>query len=305
VAIGLVPLAIANTFYLRILILVALNLILVTGLNLLMGQAGQISLGQAAFFGIGAYASALFVTKGHLSFWLALPLAALISGMVAFLIGMPTLKLKGHYLAMATLGFGEIVYILLLQLRPVTGGPDGIIGIPAPAIGKILLDTPATYYYLVWAVALLLFFIALNITRSRVGRALRALHESETAAAATGIDTSRYKVKIFVLCGMYGGIAGSLYAHYISYINPETFVITLSVVLVTMVVVGGAASVWGAFVGASILTILPEYLRAYQDFSLVFYGSILILVMIFMPQGIVPAIVRWYQRLKNYLTKGG
>lgn len=303
--VGLLPLVMSNSFYLRILILVAINLILVTGLNLLMGQAGQISLGQAAFFGIGAYSSALLAMKGHLSFWLALPLAALISGLIAFLIGMPTLKLKGHYLAMATLGFGEIVYILLLELRQVTGGPDGVIGIPAPAIGKFLLDTPGSYYYLVWTVALLLFLVALNITRSRVGRALRALHGSETAAEATGIDTSRYKVKIFVLCGVYGGIAGSLYAHYISYISPESFVITLSVVLMTMVVVGGATRVWGAFIGASVLTILPEYLRAYQDYSLVFYGSILVLVMIFMPQGIVPALTDSYQRLKNRPVKGG
>lgn len=294
----MLPLVVDNSFYLRILILVAINLILVTGLNLLIGQAGQISLGQAAFYGIGAYSSALLAIKFGLSFWLALPLAALVSGVVAFLVGLPALKLKGHYLAMATLGFGEIVYILLLELREITGGPDGIIGVPAPAIGRILLDDPRSYYFLVWAIALSLFLLARNITRSRAGRALRALHESELAAGAMGVDTSRYKVKVFVLCGVYGGIAGSLYAHYISYINPETFVITKSVVLLMMVVIGGAASIWGAFIGASVLTILPEYLRTYQGYSLIFYGFILVAFMIFMPRGIAPSFKSLFLRLK-------
>ena len=273
------PLFISN-YEAKILVFAGINAILAIGLCLLMGYAGQISLGHAAFYGIGAYSSAILTTKYGASVWLGFLAAIVLSALVALLIGIPSLRLKGHYLAMATLGFGEIMSVLFNETDVITNGPEGIVSIPPISFGKFILVTAQHYYYLVWGIAILLLAVAINIIHSRVGRALRALHGGEIAAQAMGVNTSKYKIQIFVLSAVYGGIAGSLYAHFVNFINPSPFTLIYSIVLVLIVVLGGMGRIWGAVVGALVLTLLPEYLRVFQEYNLIIYALILILMMV-------------------------
>jgi branched-chain amino acid transport system permease protein len=212
-----------------------------------------------------------------------------LSALIAFLVGKPTLRLKGHYMAVATLGFGEILFIVFNELSSLTGGPSGLSGIPPLVFFGHPLEG-ATYLYLVWTFVILLLLFSLNVINSRVGRALRALHGSELAATAMGVDASRFKVQVFVLSAIYASIAGSLYAHFITFISPSSFNFMFSILLLMMVVVGGAGTIWGALLGTLLLTLLPEYLRGLEDFEVLVYGAILMVVLLFMPQGILEGI---------------
>jgi branched-chain amino acid transport system permease protein len=301
ILIGL-PFLLSNDYQLKIASFVGINTIIAVGLCLLIGYAGQISLGHAAFFGIGGYSSAILTTKYGLAIWEGLLVSLILSGLVAFVIGVPSLKLKGHYLAMATLGFGEIMYVLFVELSELTGGPSGIPGIPPFSIGNLIIKTNIGYYILVWLTALIIIFLSINIIHSRIGRALKAVHGSEPAAQAMGVHTAKYKIQIFVLSAIYAGLAGSLYAHFVNFVNPSSFTLTTSIILVTMVVIGGMANIWGAILGASILTVLPEYLRFVQEYDLIFYSIILIAVMIFMPNGIVPSAISIIDKLQTKLS---
>ncbi len=278
---------IKSSYFLLILNLIALNTIIVIGLNLLIGYAGQISLGHAAFFGIGAYASAILTTFYYINPWIAMLLAIIITGIIAYIIGIPTLKLKGHYLVMATLGLNIIFTIVIIQWEDFTGGPDGIAGIPYLQIGSFVFDTDKKILYLCWFFALISLIIAYNLVHSRVGRALRAIHNSEIAASCLGIDVSKYKVKIFVLSAMFASVAGSLYAHYVTFISPETFGIMYSIKLIIMSIFGGMSTIWGALVGSGVLTIISELLNMVKDFSTVVLGFILVVILMFIPQGII------------------
>jgi branched-chain amino acid transport system permease protein len=274
--------------------------LITVGLNLLMGYAGQISLGHAAFFGLGAYTSGILTTTYHFSPWPALGVATLLTVTVALLIGIPTLKLTGYYLAMATLGFGIIVNICFRELAELTGGPSGLVGIPPLSLGGVVLNEPKYVYYLIWGVTLGALAVSLNIVDSRVGRALRAIHDSEVAARASGVDTARLKIWVFVVSAMYAALAGSLYAHFITFISPSSFGFMFSVKLVTMVVVGGMASIWGAVFGAATLTILPEVLATFHDYEILVFGFILMVVMIFLPQGLTRGLLDLAERWKFY-----
>ncbi len=280
------PLALGDSYYLNVLVFVGIYSLVTIGLSLLMGYAGQISLGQAAFFGLGAYTSGILTTKFGISPWLALPAAAFLTGGVAFLIGTPALKLRGHYLAMATLAFGYIVYIVFNQARFLTGGPSGFGQIPRFRLGNLLFRTDVHYYYLVWILVIFVLLVSLNVTHSRVGRALRSIHGGELTANVMGVNTAKYKIQVFVLSAVYASLAGSVYAHFITFLNPTPFGFHFSIVAVTMVVVGGMTSVWGAIVGAALLTILSEYLRVFHDYDILIYGSILLLLIMFLPQGL-------------------
>jgi branched-chain amino acid transport system permease protein len=284
------PLGLGNSYYLNVLVFVGIYSLITIGLSLLMGYAGQISLGQAAFFGLGAYTSGVLSAKFGVSPWLALLAAIFITAGIAFLIGAPALKLKGHYLAMATLAFGYIVFIVFNQASSYTGGPSGFGQIPRFRLGNFLFRTDVHYYYLVWTLVIVVLFVSLNIIHSRVGRALRSIHEGEPVANIMGVNTARYKIQVFVLSAVYASIAGSLYAHFITFLNPTPFGFHFSIVLLTMVAVGGMASVWGAIIGAALLTLLPEYLRAFHDYDVLIYGSILLVIMIFLPQGLFAGI---------------
>jgi branched-chain amino acid transport system permease protein len=273
-------------YYLSLLVFVGINSLMTMGLSMLMGYAGQISLGHAAFFGIGAYSSGILTTKYFFHPVGAFMIGIFLSALIAFLVGKPTLRLKGHYMAVATLGFGEILFIVFNELSSLTGGPSGLSGIPPLMIFGHPLEG-ATYLYLVWAFVILLLVFSLNVINSRVGRALRALHGSELAASAMGVDASRFKVQVFVLSAIYASTAGSLYAHFITFISPSSFSFMFSILLLMMVVVGGAETIWGALLGTLLLTLMPEYLRGLEDFEVLVYGAILMVVLLFMPQGIL------------------
>jgi len=293
----LVPAILQNNYHLMVLNVAALNIIVVIGLNLLMGYAGQISLGHAAFFGLGAYLSAVLTTTYGLPPWIMLFLAMGITGLVSYAIGIPTLKLEGHYLVMATLGFSIIIYIFMLQLDGVTGGPSGFAGIPRLRIGSLTFDSDRKIFYLLWPVSIGVLMLSLNLIHSRVGRAMAALSHNEIAARCSGIDTETYKVKIFVISAVLASLAGSLYAHYITFISPGTFSFFYSIQVVTMVLVGGMGSLWGSVFGAVLLTLLPEVLHAVKEYNVLIYGAILMVVLIFFPEGLLPGMVRtWGKR---------
>jgi len=292
--------------------------IVVVGLNLVMGYAGQISLGQAAFYGIGAYTSAIMTT---LSFrqkllpslsetwwwpWLAIVAGMALTGGFAYLIGRPILRLRGNYLAMATLGMGSVMYIVFREGGNFTGGNDGIGSIPRLTIGGLVKFWPMeNYYFLVWALALLVIILALNIVNSRIGRALRAIHSSEIAANTMGVDTARYKLQVLIMSAMMASLAGSLYAHLQALVAPTPFDFVASVELVVMAAVGGLTSIWGAPFGVALIFIIREILRARLEtvlhvsgggHELIAYGLILIVIMIFMPEGLTTGSVHLYRR---------
>jgi branched-chain amino acid transport system permease protein len=275
-----------NPYYIGILIFLGINIIITTGLSLLMGYAGQISLGQAAFYGIGAYTTGILTTRLNLPLIFSFPLCVLLTVFIAFVVGIPSLKLRGHYLAMATLGLGEIVHIVFNELMSLTGGPSGFGNIPVMNIFGIELDSDFKYYIFVWAVVSLILYLSLNIINSRIGRALKAIHKEELTASTLGVHTSRLKLYIFVVGAGYAGIAGFLYAHYITFLSPGSFSLGFSILLVTMVAIGGMDSIWGAIIGTTVLTILPEYLRFFHDFDILIYGVILMAIMMLRPEGL-------------------
>jgi len=290
-----VGLMLDDPYYLQVLIFIGINTLLALSLNLLMGYAGQISLGHAAFYGIGAYTTAVLSATYGISPWLALPAAIFMAMGVAFIVGKPTLRLTGYYLGMGTLGFGMIVSIVFREWSSVTGGASGFVGIPPLEIAGFAFDTDRSYFFLVWAVVVFFFLVSRRIIDSRVGRALRAIHDGEHAAAAMGVDTARMKLSIFILSAAMASLAGFLYAHQVYFISPETFGFMASIRIVTMVVIGGMASIWGSLLGASLLTILPEWLHAFADYEMMVYGLVLMLVMIFLPQGLTRGIIDLYE----------
>jgi branched-chain amino acid transport system permease protein len=251
------------------------------GISLLLGQAGQISLGQAAFVGIGAYGSAILTTALGFNVWVAMVVSAVLAAAIAGLVGIPTLKLKGYYLAMATLGINEIIYILIVQVKSLTRGTDGMTGIPALSIGGLDLSGPRAYHLVAWGVALLMFRFALNLSSSRVGRSLRALRLSEPAAESLGVDSSYRKVQIFMIAAVVASIAGSFDAYHVNYISPENYNIAISIILITGVIIGGLRSLWGALWGTLVIVILPELLkRIDSDLTNLVFGVLLIAIMV-------------------------
>ncbi len=297
---GVLPLVVDSAYYLSVLILVGIYGLMAVGLSLLMGYAGQVSLGHAAFYGLGAYATAIGTVRYGLNPWLCILLGMLVTAAVAYVIGRPTLRLHGHYLAMATLGIGIIVQIFFREGGKFTGGFSGIAGIPRLHIGSLVFNTDMKFCYVVWPVVILGLIVASNIVSSRIGRALRAIHDSEVAARACGVDVSGLKLSVFVLSAVFASVSGSLYAHNITFISPDPFGFAFSIMLVVMVIVGGSGSVWGALSGAAILTVLNQALMrlgevvpALSGLDVVFFGGILIVTVVFMPEGLAGRIRRW------------
>ncbi|MFA5056001.1 MAG: branched-chain amino acid ABC transporter permease [Dehalococcoidia bacterium] len=280
--------------YTSIMIFVGISTMITVGLCMLMGYTGQVSLGQAAFYGLGAYFSAVLSKTHGLNPWLAMVIAAIATGTFAYIIGYPIFRLRGNYLAMATLGIGLIMWTLFNQMVQFTGGPDGMSGIPYLSIGGFSFDTSFKRYFLVWFFCLAILFLSQNIVRSRTGRALRAIHGNEAAAESLGINVTQFKVKIFVLSAVYASLAGSLFAHHLRHVSPQSFDFLASVKLVVMAVIGGLASIWGAIFGAGTTRFLSdEVLLGFNKFpqlDIIIYGLILMLVMILMPEGLFVAI---------------
>jgi branched-chain amino acid transport system permease protein len=285
-------------------IFIGINTMVTVGLCLLMGYTGQVSLGQAAFYGLGAYFSAVLSKNYDVNPWLAMLIGAVATGGFAYVIGYPIFRLRGNYLAMATLGLGIIMYVLFRQLAQFTGGPDGMAGIPYLSIGGLDFDTPFKRYFLVWFFCLAILLISQNIVRSRTGRALRAIHGSEAAAESVGINVAQFKVKIFVLSAVYASLAGSLYVHHLRFVSPQPFDFLGSVMIVVMAVVGGLASVWGAIFGAATVRLLSdELLLTLGELDVIVYGLLLVLVMIFIPEGLFVGIKHAYERWRLRYTE--
>jgi branched-chain amino acid transport system permease protein len=295
VVVALLPLGLANNYYYEVAILVGLNAIVCVGLNLLIGYAGQISLGHAGFFGLGAYGSAILTARYGWPPLVALGTVTVAVALLALAIGRPILRLRGHYLAMATLGMGIIISIVIVTEDRFTGGPDGMT-VPPLALAGFALAGERAWYWAVGALLLVAVWLAQNLIDSPHGRALRALHGSEVAAEVGGIDSARHKVRVFVISAVYAAIAGSLTAHYAGFITPAKVSFFHSIELVTMVVFGGMASTFGAVVGAAVLTVLPQALTVFKEYEMVVFGAVMMLTMIFMPRGLVPTLAARFTR---------
>ncbi|MCC8438296.1 branched-chain amino acid ABC transporter permease [Brevibacillus sp. M2.1A] len=291
----LFPFVMPDEYYRSVGIIIGLQAIVTIGLCLVMGLAGQISLGQAAFWGIGAYTSAVLTTKYGLPPFIGLIAAAIVPGLFAFILGRAIAGLQGYYLAMATLAFGYIVQIGITEWEPVTGGANGMISIPQMTFFG---GSELSMYFLIWGVVTCVLLFSLNLLNSRVGRAFRAIHKSEIAATSMGIDVRKFKLNAFVVSGMFAGISGGLYAHYMGILDPQPFGLHESIKFLTMVVIGGMTSIWGALIGTILigfiseaLVLLSEVVPGLQgDVDTIVFGAILVLFIMFMPEGLVPRI---------------
>ncbi len=286
----LLPLVFPSTYYFRVAALVWISALAAVGLNVLMGQAGQVSLGHAGFFGIGAYAVAVGPAHLALPSWLSLLLGALLSGGLAFLVGRPILRLRGHYLAIATLGLGVLIAMVITTESRFTGGPDGM-RVARLTLFDWRVTGSETWYWIAGGALLLGSWLALNLEDTPTGRAFRALHDSEVAARVAGIDVARYKLRAFVTAAVYASVAGSILALMNGFITPDQAGFLHSVELVTMVVLGGLGSVAGAIVGAAVLVALPQVLTVFHEYEHLLLGLIIIVAMIFLRQGIVPGLM--------------
>lgn len=289
----------AISHYTDIMVFAGIYCLITIGLSLLMGYAGQISIGHAAFFGIGAYVSAILTVRYGLNPWLCMFIGMIVAAVVAILVGAPSLKLKGHYLAMATLAFGIIIYIIFNEEIEWTGGPDGMSGIPGLSLFGFEFDSVVSYFYLVWGFVVAAFIFTINIIQSGAGRALRAIHSSEPAASAMGVDISRFKLIVFVYSAILASLAGSLYAHYLNFINPSTFDLFFSIKLLIMIALGGMHNIWGAIIGAGLITFMSyEWLHYFEELEVIVYGAILLIITIFFPNGLVgvPGIIKDFFR---------
>ncbi len=285
----------AMNHYTGIMVFAGIYCLITIGLSILMGYAGQISLGHAAFFGIGAYVSGILTVRLGIHPFPALIAGALLAALVAVAVGAPSLRLKGHYLAMATLAFGIIVNIVFREQVELTGGPDGLVNIPRMQLFGLLIDSTDKFYYLVWTVVGAAFLFTVNLLQSPAGRALRAIHTSEQAAGAMGINIARTKIIVFVYSAALAALAGSLYAHYMNFINPSSFDLFFSIKLIIMITLGGVHTLWGAVIGSILIAFLSlEWLHYFEEFEIVVYGAILLAVTIFLPNGLagVPAMLR-------------
>jgi len=279
-----------NRFLVNLGVIVGLYAMVAVGLGLLMGYTGQISLGQAAFMGIGAYSSAILTTKLGWPPLAALLFGVMLSVVVAYVVGRQVFKLTGHYLALGTLAFGIVVWQVFDQWEPVTGAGAGILNIPRLGVGGFILRGDIPYYYLVWPLVLLLLLGALNLVDSRIGRALRAVASSEPGAESLGVHTAAFKVKVFTLSAAFASIAGSLYAHFLGFIDPGPFGFAASLSFVIMAVLGGTATVWGPPFGALVIVLLSQLLQQFRDWNTLVNGLILMLIVMFLPQGVIRGV---------------
>ena len=284
-----IPIVDKNLYHIDLLATVGVFVLLALGLNVIVGFAGLLNLGYAAFFAIGAYAYALLNLHWHVSFWPALLLSAFCSAFFGALLAFPALRLTGDYLAIVTLGFGEIVRIILNNLDEITGGPNGLLGIAHPTLWNHYSFgvNPVPYYYLLLVLCAVIALSLARLEDSRIGRAWIAIREDELAASCMGIDLVQTKLLAFALGAGIAGIAGCVFASKQGTISPDSFDFILSVTVLSMIVLGGLGSIRGAILGAFVLTLLPEILREFQMYRMLIFGVALILMMLFRPQGLM------------------
>jgi len=295
-----IPLVIKNPYLITVGILIGFNALIVMGLSLLMGYAGQVSMGQAAFSGIGAYVSAILSMKLGVNPWLAMILGALLSALMAALLGVVVLKLEGHILAVSTLAFAIMLFTVVEKWTSLTGGTDGMPGVPGLSIAGLPLTSDVHYYYLFWSFLLVILAFSINVVNSRMGRALRSIHPfaggSQMAAESLGVPPMKYKLQVFMLSAVYASLAGSLYAHWMNLVNPSICGLHASLVPLMVVTIGGLGSLWGSIIGAAVCVIAGEGFRAlipllipgsYGAYEIIAWGVLLILVLQFLPRGLV------------------
>jgi len=284
---AVIPAVVTNLYYIQVLIFIGIYIILALSLNLLNGYVGLLSIGHAAFYGIGAYASAKLVMEVGLPFPLAMLGAGAVAGIFGYFIAKPTLRLSGIYMTLATLGFNMIFFLVLQNWMSFTNGPLGIMDIPPPSILGYVIETRIQYYYLIFVLVLVTIGSMHRLMTCRFGRALVGIRENELAAEAMGVNTTRYKIQAFVLAAFFAGIAGSYYAHFIKYISPDSFYIYESFILLAMLAFGGQGNLIGPVVGAAVLIIIPELFRFLQEYRMLVYGGVLIIMMLVRRQGLL------------------
>ena len=300
-----IPFVFKNSPYLiHICLMAGLYSILAIGLNFQLGSTNVVNFATAASYGIGAYTSALLAVHFQLSFWAGIWIAGAVASLFGFLLGFPCMKTKDYYLSLVTIAFGLIIYLLLNNLAW-TGGPNGVPNIPAPSIGDHSFKSPlvffgislpfqSNYFYFVVLLVVGAIVVAHRLHHSRTGLTWNAIREDEIAARCQGIDVTWYKILAFGIDAFFGGVAGTVYAYYVGFISPENFHFVVSVVVVTMVILGGMDNVFGVIIGAILLTLLPEKFRAFEDFRLLIYGVIVLGVLMVRPQGLFPQKMRVY-----------
>lgn len=295
----LVPVVVRSQYIIGLFVIVGLYAIILVGLDLLKGYTGVLSLGNAGFGALSAYTSAILTTRYHWSPIEALPIALLIAVGVAYIMAKASGELRGYDMALATLAFIVVLEGVIIGLRNLTGGATGISDIPPFRIAKWILDTDQENFYFIWGLLILLMFASRNVVNSRLGRAMRAINHDETATAMKGIDVARIKLQVFMLSGLYAGLAGSLYAHYYRFIAPEMLGILTSISLLAMLIIGGEGTLFGALLGALFLQWLPQVLMQFRDYQLLAQGFALVVVVVYAPQGLMGAI----NKLKYQLVK--
>jgi branched-chain amino acid transport system permease protein len=279
-----------NDYYRDIMTLTGMYVVLALGLNIVVGQTGLLNLGYVAFYAIGAYTYAILSTTFGVSFWSGLVAGGSVAALFAVLLGMPTLRLRGDYFAIVTLGLGEITRIILNNWDSMTGGPNGISKIGRPVIAGYKLHTTLDFYYLIIVIVIITIFAMHRLIASRIGRAWVAIREDEVAAEAMGVNTYRMKLLAFVLGSAWAGIVGVFFSAKMAFVSPESFTFFDSVMILCMVVLGGMGSIPGIILGALLLITIPEIFRDFQDYRMLAFGIALVLMMVFRPQGLLGAV---------------
>ncbi|MCC7166150.1 MAG: branched-chain amino acid ABC transporter permease [Rhodospirillales bacterium] len=298
-AIGALPLATTSPYHLTVAGLALIFAILAQGTNLILGTAGQASFAHAAFFGIGAYTTAVLTTKFGFPLWATLPIALGLAYATGSLLAYPALRVKGFYLALVTLAFSEIFTSVVGEMPGLLGGTEGIPGIPPFTFGPWSADDRLSKFYVVWVGAVLACLSLERLQASHFGRVARSLRDSETGATAVGINLVRAKVRVFAVSAVYMGFAGVLYAHFMQYISPTSFGLNITILVVSMVVVGGLGDTMGVLVGALTLSLLPQWTRDYTGLEPVIYGGLLVFIILLLPEGVVPALRRLGRRVRR------
>lgn len=284
------PFVFPSQYVVRIATLALMYVVLTLSLNLISGMMGQVSFGHSAFFGIGAYAAALVVTRTDLNSEVAFLAAILLAGVFGALLGLPVLRLKGYYFTIVTMVFCEIIRIIELNWMSVTRGPLGIMAISKPVFFGFAIKSQKQLYFLAVIMVILAYFVVHNLMNSRIGNAIRAIRDDELAASAMGIDVFKYKVMVFVIASMLAGLAGAFYAQYTGYIDPTNFSSVKSNEMLLMVIFGGLGSAFGSFIGAIVLTVIPELLRGLSIYRQLIYGVLLVALMLVRPQGLFGSV---------------
>lgn len=299
----LLPLIMPNTYFIRVMDIVGIYILLSTGSNILTGYAGQLSMGQAAFYGMGAYTAGLISLYLGYNIWFTLPCAIIIACIFGLVLAIPALRLKGGYLTLLTIGFGEIFRLVMNNWVSLTRGPSGITGIETASLFGFSLQTKTQWYYFIFAIAALGLAYQSILMKSRVGRAFIAIREDDQAAELTGIDITRYKIMAFITSAVYSAIAGVLYAHMTGYVSPDSFTSNESNFILWSAIIGGLGTQLGPILGGFIMVVFPEALRALGSLRLVIFGVILMLVIIYYPKGLVPFLQELYAKARKKLGK--